>query len=127
MLVLCGASRLRGLGAARAFVSVTLVLFVAMSPALAQDAEPTVSMQGQSFSPVELHVVPGTTVTWTNDSEVGHTVTADDNAYDSGNVEPGDSFSMTFDTPGRYQYYCIPHGSPGLHGMAGVIVVDPDS
>jgi plastocyanin len=84
-------------------------------------------MQALSFAPAELHVAPGTTVTWTNDSSVGHTVTADDNAYDSGNVDPGGTFTMTFDTPGSYQYYCVPHGAPGLHGMAGVIIVDPDS
>jgi len=96
------------------------------SPAAAQDAGagPTVTMQALSFAPTEVHVAPGTTVTWTNTSGVGHTVTADDGAFDSGMVDPGGVFAMAFDTPGSYPYYCIPHGSPGLHGMAAVIVVD---
>jgi plastocyanin len=93
-------------------------------PAVAQDAGPTVQMQPRTFAPAELHVAPGTSVIWTNPSDVEHTVTADDGSFDSGNVEPGDSFSMTFDTPGRYQYYCQQHGEPGLQDMAGVIIVD---
>ena len=106
--------------------SLLLGLLVA-SPISAHDAGPTVQMQPRTFAPAELHVAPGTSVTWTNSSDVEHTVTADDSSFDSGNVEPGDSFSMTFDTPGRYQYYCLQHGEPGLQDMAGVIVVDADS
>jgi plastocyanin len=113
------ARRLRGLALAGAFVAA-----LAAGSAVAQDAGPTVTMQPQSFAPAELHVAPGTSVTWTNPTAVEHTVTADDGSFDSGNVEPGAVFAMEFDTPGRYQYYCQQHGEPGLQDMAGTIVVD---
>ena len=109
-------------------LALTCAVFVSLvaSPAVAQDsgAGPSVTMLALSFAPTEVHVAPGTTVTWTNGSGVGHTVTADDGSFDSGMVDPGGVFTMEFDPPGRYPYYCIPHGSPGLHGMAAVIIVD---
>jgi plastocyanin len=92
--------------------------------AFAQDADATVSMGMFSFTPMTIHVPAGGTVLWTNDSFLAHTVTADDGSFDSGSVDPGDSFSQLFDEPGTYQYYCEPHGSPGLHGMSGTIIVD---
>jgi plastocyanin len=72
-----------------------------------------------AFQPHSLEVAPGATVTWVNNSDVAHTVTGDDLAFDdSGLIEPGDSFRQTFDTPGTYRYTCGPHP-----GMTGVIVV----
>jgi plastocyanin len=106
---------------------VALLAAFAMCPVatvFAQDADATVDMVGLTFAPTEVHVAPGATVLWTNSSPLGHTVTADDESFDSGNVEPDATFSMTFDSPGTYQYYCAPHGSPGLHGMAATIIVD---
>lgn len=100
------------------------LLALTWAPAAAQDTGPTVTMRSSSFAPVEIHVSPGSTVTWTNPSDVGHTVTADDGSFDSGNVDPGQTWSMQFDAPGTYSYYCVPHGAPGGVGMAAVIVVD---
>ena len=58
-------------------------------------------------------------MTWVNHSDVAHTVTGDDLAFDdSGLIEPGDSFRQTFDEPGTYRYHCGPHPD-----MTGVIVV----
>ncbi len=72
-----------------------------------------------TFEPHSLEVAPGETVTWVNNSEAAHTVTGDDLAFDdSGLIEPGDSFSLTFDEPGTYRYKCGPHPE-----MVGVIVV----
>jgi plastocyanin len=110
---------LRVLGAALA-----VCLLFPVGSVFAQDADATVDMQGISFVPTEIHVGPGATVLWTNSSPLAHTVTADDGAFDSGMVAPGDTFSMFFDTPGVYQYFCQPHGSAGLHGMSATIVVD---
>ena len=92
--------------------------------ALAQDPDATVDMVGLTFTPLVVHVAPGATVLWTNSSPLAHTVTADDGSFDSGSVDPAATFSTTFDAPGTYQYYCAPHGSAGLHGMAATIVVD---
>ena len=87
------------------------------------------------FEPATLTVAKGTTVTWHNSSQTVHTVTdepakaskQDDAAlpsgaqgWDSGNLNPGQTFSHTFDTPGTYKYFCIPHE---MAGMTGTIVV----
>lgn len=100
--------------------------FAATPVSLAQDdTEPdaTVMMVGLRFNPVEVHIPAGGTVLWVNSSRLAHTVTADDDSWDSGDVEVGDTFSMNFDTPGTYGYFCIPHGSPGV-GMAATVIVD---
>ena len=34
-------------------------------------------------------------------------------AWDSGRMDKGDTFSQTFDTPGTFGYYCQFHGAPG--------------
>jgi plastocyanin len=113
-------SLVRGVAAALALSTALL----SSSVASAQEVGAAVAMETLSFAPVEIHITPGTTLQWTNGSVLGHTVTSDDGLFDSGMVNPGESFILTFDTPGVYQYYCVPHGSPGLNGMAGMVIVD---
>jgi plastocyanin len=81
-------------------------------------------MKNFVFAPTEIHIARGQSVTWTNNDFVAHTVTADDHAFDSGYVSLGGTFTQQFDTPGTYQYFCQPHGAPGLVGMAATVVVD---
>lgn len=86
------------------------------------------------FRPRGLAIKPGQMVKWVN-RDVGnvHTSTAyhTDNgkpqripknasSWDSGYLLPDDSFVMTFDQPGVYDYFCIPHENAG---MVGRIVV----
>jgi plastocyanin len=75
-----------------------------------------------AFNPQDVTVPVNTTVTWTNPDSVAHTVTWDDRSVDSGLFDPGQTFQYTFDTPGTYTYFCIPHGSPGT-GMHGSVTV----
>jgi plastocyanin len=82
----------------------------------------TVVAQNFTFNPQDVTVPVNTTVTWTNPDSVAHTVTWDDRSVDSGLFEPGQTFQYTFDTPGTYTYFCIPHGSPGT-GMHGSVTV----
>lgn len=56
-----------------------------------------------------LTVKAGTTVTWTNDDAMIHTVSAVDGSFDSGYMNQGDTWSYTFDTPGEFEYFCLPH------------------
>jgi plastocyanin len=58
------------------------------------------------------------TVAWTNDDSAPHTVTADDGSFSSGNLNPGDSYTYTFTTPGTYAYHCNYHS-----WMKGTIIV----
>jgi plastocyanin len=55
---------------------------------------------------------------------VVHTVTSGtpgnaDGLFNSGNLSGGGTFSYAFDTPGTYDYYCIPH-APNMNGSVVV-------
>ena len=90
--------------------------------AAAQNA-PTVSVQDNVFNPGQVQASPGATVTWTDAGADQHTITADDGSFDSDIINPGDSFSFTFSSPGTFAYYCQIHGGPGGQGMSGTIVI----
>lgn len=85
--------------------------------------EVTVEMRDIAFTPRMVTVSPGTTVVWVNRDPFDHTVTADDGSFNSGLILPGGVFRFTFQRPGRYAYYCVPHGGPGGVGMSGVVIV----
>lgn len=68
-----------------------------------------VNVEFQAFSPSPLDVLPGETVEWTNVSERRHTVTADDESFDSGDFFGGDRFERTFEAVGAYPYHCTVH------------------
>ncbi len=73
-----------------------------------------------SFNASELRVRAGTRVRWVNADQVQHSVTAEDGAFDSGLIDPGQSFERVFDRPGTYAYHCTPH--PFMHGR---VIVEP--
>lgn len=106
-----------------ALLTLFAYLTVAVPPASA--AETPVAMQNSMFTPKEIVVGQGGTVTWTNKDAVVHTVTADDNSFDSGDVDKAGTFKMTFGTPGKIPYFCRIHGTAGGVGMAGTITVLP--
>ena len=66
-------------------------------------------MRTMTFAPKRLEIAAGTTVTWTNNDQLVHTLTADDGSWDSGPIEPGKSWSHTFTQPGEYAFHCTPH------------------
>jgi plastocyanin len=66
------------------------------------------------FNPPEIYSYPGQEVLWTfQDGSVAHTVTADNNSFDSGQVKEGE-FRLVFDQPGTYSYHCAIH--PEMQG-----------
>ena len=69
----------------------------------------TVNVQDDAFDPATTSIAPGTTVTWVNNDDEAHTVTADDGLFDSGRLDPGDSYSVWFDGSGTVAYHCEPH------------------
>jgi plastocyanin len=77
-----------------------------------------VDVRQLAFAPNLVEIGAGGTVAWTNRDELPHTVTADDGAWDSGNIAPGATWRRTFDRPGTYRFHCTPHPF-----MKGVIVV----
>lgn len=84
----------------------------------------TVTIANFAFGPDTLTIKTGTTVTWRNNEDAPHTVTADDDSFSSSTLGQGDSFSFTFDSPGTYDYHCQFHGGTGHTGMSGTIVVE---
>jgi plastocyanin len=70
-----------------------------------------VFIQSLAFNPASITVTAGTTITWTNKDGIAHTITSDSNAFDSGSVKSGGTFSFTFATAGSYSYHCTIHPS----------------
>jgi plastocyanin len=69
-----------------------------------------VKIDNFSFGPAEITIPAGTTVTWTNNDDVPHVVTSDDNKlFKSKALDTDDHFSFTFTKPGTYNYYCAIH------------------
>jgi plastocyanin len=85
--------------------------------------EQSVEITAAGYQPRELTVTAGSTVVWTQNDDLPHTVTADDGSFNSGTLDMGDTFSQTFNEPGEYPYYCEFHGGPAGSGMSGVIIV----
>jgi plastocyanin len=98
---------------------------------------------GQRFEPEVLTISLNDTVIFVNESGDAHTVTAyedglpdgasyfasggfvsEDEARDDvagGLLPSGESFEVTFEDPGSYRYFCVPHEASG---MTGRIVVE---
>jgi plastocyanin len=124
---------------------VIAVLTCALFACSQSDPTPgTVFMEaGQRFEPTEFTIQVNQTVTWTNSSQESHTVTAYEDELPEGakyftsgdypseeqardNLEGAllsddQKYEITFEAPGTYRYFCIPHES---QGMVGTIVVE---
>jgi plastocyanin len=69
-----------------------------------------VKIDNFSFGPMTMTVAAGTTVTWTNNDDVPHTVVSDDKTtFKSRALDTGEHFSYTFTKPGKYPYFCSVH------------------
>ncbi len=84
-----------------------------------------VGMANIQFEPAELSVSAGDTITFTNNESVPHDVHKtsgpgpDFSSGDTGGMMNGDTFKLTLDEPGTYEYVCNVHAP----GMAGTITV----
>lgn len=70
-----------------------------------------VEMEDSTFSPGNLQVPAGATVTWTNRDSVPHDAAAVDGSWKTKMLSRSESGSLTFDRPGEYEYYCTVHPS----------------
>jgi plastocyanin len=73
------------------------------------EADMRVSIVGRAYQPSQLTVGIGQTVTWRNESFGQHTVTSVDGLFDSGAMNTGSSFAMTFTKAGTFDYTCTIH------------------
>ena len=82
-----------------------------------------------SPNPLSISLANSGVVQWTNDDRdddgyggngVTHNITSDHRAFAPGSVSPGESYAVTFSTPGTYGYHCSIHPT-----MTGEVTVTP--
>ena len=82
--------------------------------------EPTmVNIGNNAFVDSPITVTAGDEITFVNNDTVVHTATADDGSFDTGDIAPGESKTITVDTPGAFTYHCNYHPE-----MVGSVVVE---
>jgi len=87
-----------------------------------------IAIPGKVYEPAHASILAGTTVTWRNGDSSNHTVTADGDAFDSGYVPQGGTFSFTFDRQGHYAYHCAIHRfMKGVVDVFGLVLTGPDA
>lgn len=106
-------------------VAFSLIILILISSGCSEDenspASPpsdpnAVSIQSNSFNPGSRTVSVGTTIKWTNNDNVTHTVTSGSpgnqtTLFDSGNLASGQTFEFTFTQTGTFNYFCKIHPS----------------
>ena len=100
---------LRYLAAGIAALLATLGLAVGVGAAPKPAAAPQIVIEHQKYLPATLTVPAGTTVTWVNQDDDPHTVTASSGQFSSRGLDTGESFSRRFTEPGTYLYFCALH------------------
>jgi uncharacterized membrane protein/plastocyanin len=70
---------------------------------------PIIVVRELHFNPPQMTVEAGDTVEWRNEDIFSHTVTADDGSFDSGLIDPGHKWQMTFKNARTAAYHCRPH------------------
>jgi plastocyanin len=110
----------RGLRAAAATAAVGLVVGISS----AASGATTVRMVDGSgsddnfYRPRTLRVDKGTRVMWRNNGSRPHTTTSNRGLWNSGTLEPGETFARRFRKVGTFRFHCEIHD-----GMTGKIVV----
>ena len=79
------------------------------TPRAERRAPTAVTISGFVFSPAELTVSRGDTVTWTNDDTFLHTTAADSGAWASAELGRGQRFVFVAARAGRFPYHCAAH------------------
>jgi plastocyanin len=105
---------LRGLGK----LAIAAMLWICLGAAHACAEDTAITIDNFTFSPAELTVKVGTTVTWTNHDDIPHTIVSA-GKFRSKALDTDDKFSFTFTAAGDYKYFCSLHPH-----MTGTIKVE---
>lgn len=100
--------------------AVAVFLLLAATPVWAADAT-AIKIGNFTFGPQEVKIKAGTTITWTNEDDIPHTVVSPNN-FRSKVLDTDGTYSFTFTTPGTYKYFCSLHPH-----MTGTIVVEAET
>jgi len=95
-------------------------LFNTATPVVSAPMEAAVEVRAFTFDPYVVAIAAGGTVTWTNFDMIPHNIadSPDGATFRSPQLARGQEYSVTFDEPGTYDYYCPLHPI-----MAGQVVV----
>jgi plastocyanin len=94
-------------------------LLLGLPPAtLAAPATATVHVKNFKYVPATVTVAPGTIVTFVNDDQEPHTVTATNHSFDSEGLDTNQKWAHAFGKAGAYAYFCEMH--PYMHGIVTV-------
>jgi plastocyanin len=81
----------------------------------ASSSSDAVTISNFKFSPGTVTVKSGTRVNVTNNDSTAHTATSNDgSSFDTGDIDPGSSKTITVSKPGTYAYHCTIHSF--MHG-----------
>lgn len=84
-------------------------------------AEHEVIIEQYAYSPAELEIAIGDTVTWINrEKRTSHSIILLGSGEESERLFPDERWSKDFDEAGRFEYRCGPHPE-----MKGSIIVKP--
>jgi plastocyanin len=75
----------------------------------AKPSGPAVTIENFNFTPANITVPVGATVTWINHDDVPHTVTSSTQVFNSSTIDSDKQFSYTFTAAGTYNYFCSIH------------------
>ncbi len=97
---------------------------------IGQAMEPVkVTVTDNEYTPTEINVTAGQSVTFTNIGANAHDIVPSDPDANVGfgvSIErftDGNPYTYEFDRPGEYQFYCSIHGTKKGSGMAGIVIV----
>ena len=99
-------------------MALLLVALVGATPA--PSSNPTVTIKDDAYSPAQLTISAGQTVTFVNNDDDAHTVTSSAGDFDSKGMDTSGVWRHTFTKPGTYKYFCELHPF-----MKATIVVKP--
>ncbi|MDH3497977.1 MAG: plastocyanin/azurin family copper-binding protein [Gemmatimonadota bacterium] len=97
------------------------VLFNATANAVGSSAN--IGVSGLTFSPSDVTIATGGTVTWSWNTGVAHDVTWDAGTPAASATNTNVTYQQTFANAGSFAYYCSIHGGPGGVGMSGTVTV----
>ena len=98
----------------RAFVlscasGILMAALTAMIPAAQAQEASQVTIKNFMFSPMDLTVKAGTTITWKNLDGEPHLVVNDAGLFRSPALDQNDTYQFKFDKPGVYKVFCSIH------------------
>ncbi|MEJ6746282.1 MAG: cupredoxin family copper-binding protein [Yoonia sp.] len=97
---------------------VALPLTAAMARADSHTTTHTVVIKSMKFTPADITIKAGDSVTWVNEDRPRHSATDLGGAFDTGLLATGDTATLTFGDAGQFGYRCTPH-----RNMRGTITI----